>query len=278
MKKTDDIFRADLHCHSCCSDGELTPVELVHLAHKIGLKGLSITDHDSIEAYKTAVPEAQKLQILLGTGVEFSCEYREMSIHVLGYGFRVEAENLHLFCTKHQARREERNRAMLELLAKHGMPLEKTELSRFQGTIGRPHIAQLLVEKKYVADIREAFFKYLGDGKSCFVRGRGFSIEETIAEIDAAGGKAFLAHPHLLQHSGYLKEILSFPFKGIECYYARCTPKQERRWLKVAQSRNLLISGGSDFHGKIKPNIPLGCSWIGEEAFHAIFEKNKTDR
>ncbi len=263
-------FRADLHTHSTCSDGSLTPVELVELAHAKGLQGLSITDHDSIDAYQTAIPRAKEIGILLGTGVEFSCQFQEISVHILGYNYRLTDPGIHAFCQRHQERRLKRNRAILEKLARHCMPIDEAEL---QGnTIGRPHIAQLMVKKGYIGSIKEAFSHYVGDHKSCSVPSASFSVEETIGVLHQAGGKVFLAHPHLLERGSIVKELLKLPFDGIECYYSRCHLDKEKRWIKIAKERGLLMSGGSDFHGSIKPDIPLGCSWVDEEAFRRIFD------
>ncbi len=267
-------FRADLHCHSTCSDGTFSPVELIRHAKEIGLKGLSITDHDTIEAYKTAIPAAKEQGILLGTGAEFSCVFKQWSIHILGYDFLLDDPGILNLCAQHQERRLKRNHAILEELAKLRMPISEEEL-RAKGveSIGRPHIAQLMVDKGYVSSIREAFQQYLGDGKRAFVSGDAFSIPETIEIIHQAQGKAFLAHPHLIDRNHLLKELLRLPFDGIECYYGRFLADQEKRWLKLAKEKNLLSSGGSDFHGDIKAYVPLGSSWVDEPTFHAIFAK-----
>ena len=264
------MFRADLHCHTQCSDGSLTPTELILLAKQVGLQGISITDHDNIAAYTTAISAAQKEGILLGTGVEFSCDHKGQNVHVLGYGFSLTSSDIAELCSRHTIRRKERNSGILKKLSASRMPIEEDEL---KGTmIGRPHIAQIMVKKGYVSSIKEAFNLYIGDGKSCYVRGDAFSLKETIDAIHRGGGKAFLAHPHLYSRTALVEEILSSSsFDGLECHYSRCHPYQERRWLKLALKRQLLISGGSDFHGDIKPQIPLGCSWVDKETFDRIF-------
>ena len=139
-------------------------------------------------------------------------------------------------------------------------------------TIGRPHIAQQMVKKGYVSSIQEAFTKYLGEGKVCYVSGLSFSIPDTIEIIHAAGGKAFIAHPHLLPRKMPLSDILKLPFDGIECFYARFSLQEAHNWLKIAQKKNWLVSGGSDFHGLIKPGETLGSSYIGVEEFNKIFQ------
>jgi predicted metal-dependent phosphoesterase TrpH len=268
-------FKADLHCHSTCSDGTLTPVELVNLAHSLGLSGLSITDHDTIEAYKTAIPEAKRLGIRLGTGVELSCEFQGISVHVLGYDFSLENWEIQELCTRHHKRRTDRNRAILEKLKHYKMPVEEKELLEKAGTthrtLGRPHIAALMVEKGYVSDIRAAFNLYLAEGKRCYVQGEPFQVSEAIEILHQAGGKAFLAHPQLLPKNFSLKAIFQLPFDGLECYYSRFQRDVAEHWVKIAAERKLLISGGSDFHGSVKPEVVLGCSFVNETVFNAIF-------
>ncbi len=268
-------FRADLHCHSTCSDGTHTPVQLIQLAKKVGLSGLSITDHDTMDAYETAVPEAKKLGILLGSGIEFSCVFKHLSVHLLAYDFSLDSTELRAFCGRHQERRTQRNQKILDKLTARKMPISSDELIEANPqakTIGRPHIAKLMIKKGYVKTIKEAFNIYIGDDKSCFDEGESFSVAETIELIHGAGGKAFLAHPHLLHNAKTTRELLELPFDGIECHYAKFTPDIEKKWVKAAQSKGVLMSGGSDFHGEDKHYLPLGSSWVDEESFRKIFQ------
>jgi predicted metal-dependent phosphoesterase TrpH len=260
-------FRADIHCHTSCSDGSVAPLDLLKLASEAKIQGLSVTDHDTADAY---TPEffslAKELQIRVLTGIEISTQLDGASIHILGYGFDLGA--LSLFLKEAQARRNERNRLILEQLRLRNMPISMDEL---QGkSIGRPHIAALMVQKGYVGSIQEAFFKYLKEGASCYVAALRFTPENAIEEIHKARGKAVLAHPHFIRKGTLLKKLLSLPFDGIECYYA-CLPKQmEIPWLKIAKERDLIATGGSDFHGSIRPQIPLGASWVNLSTFEKL--------
>lgn len=268
------MFRADLHCHTTCSDGTMTPSELLHHAKAIGLSGISITDHDTIDAYDSAPAIAKECGLLLGNGVEFSSMFRNLSVHILSYDHDLASPHIRKLCERHRQRRRKRNKAILENLSRLGMPIYEEELLAFgTHTIGRPHIATLMIQKGYVSTIKEAFQLYIGDGKPCFDAGEGISAEETIAIIHQGGGKAFIAHPHLLEHNNKIKELLKLPFDGIECHYAKFPPEQEKRWLNIAKERGWLISGGSDFHGANKDYIQLGCSWVNEENFHKIFQR-----
>jgi predicted metal-dependent phosphoesterase TrpH len=272
--KAVDSFRADLHCHSIFSDGTLTPKEIVDLAISVGLEGLSITDHDTIDAYEEASPYAKEKGVRLGTGVELSSTFKKQSVHILGYNFDVAHPFLKQFCKEQQDKRRVRNLKILEKLTRLSFVIDEKELlalETFQRTIGRPHIAEIMVKKGFVKSVQEAFSYYLADDKCCYVPTESPSLNEVIDVIKEAGGKVFLAHPHLYHSTRRIKEILSHPFDGIECYYARCSKEIEQRMLSIAKERSLLFSGGSDFHGAVKPHIPLGCSWVNKEVFDRIF-------
>ncbi|MCI0382448.1 MAG: PHP domain-containing protein [Chlamydiae bacterium] len=269
------MFRADLHCHTHFSDGTLSPTELILLAEQSGLSAISITDHDTIGAYQEAKGVAKKHNVILATGIEFSCKFEGLNIHLLGYDFSLESKKLLTFCELHEKRRKKRNELILKKLAQLKMAIaieELEEMKRKKGALGRPHIANLMIKHGYVATFQEAFDRFIGDDKIAYVEGPVFSVEETIQIIHGAGGKAFLAHPHHIDHSGKINKLLEKPFDGIECYYNRSHPHEEQKWINIARERNLLISGGSDFHGSIRPNIPLGCSWVDEELFYKIFQ------
>lgn len=279
-------FQADLHCHTTCSDGTLTPSEIVLLAKKIGLSGLSITDHDSIEAYATALPLAKEVGIEMFSGAEFSTTLKEVSVHILAYGFSLQNPLIQQLCDAHNIRREERNRTILHNLSKHHMHITEAELmssatndgTRKKVTIGRPHIAMAMMKKGYVKNIREAFDKYLGENRNCYAPGEPITTEDTLEILHRANSLVVIAHPHLIYHSATVQQLLTLNFDGIEGYYARFNNDQNKRWLKVAKKKNWLITGGSDFHGENKPNIPLGCSWVSEETFKTIQERYKSNQ
>lgn len=273
-------FRADLHCHSTCSDGSLSPEDLVKHAAEVGLKGLSITDHDTTSAYATAMPAAKKIGLEVIPGVEFSSSHQGESIHILGYAFDPAHPSILALSERHASRRGSRNQEILNRLAKLGMPVSdedlKLEVQGIAHTIGRPHIAKAMVKKGYVESIQEAFKKYLGEGRLAYVPGTAFSVEETIQTIHEANGLAVIAHPHLIDNSDVLQKLLEMDFNGIECYYGNFAEDQNSRWLKIAKKKGWLATGGSDFHGDVKPAIPLGRSWVGEETFRILQEHYKS--
>lgn len=270
-------FRADIHCHSICSDGSDTPRELLYLAKKIGLQGLSITDHDTLDAYTPDLfAEAKKLEIRLLTGIEISSEQDNIPVHVLGYGYDLTYEPLKEFLIQMQKRRKDRNQTILKKLADRKMVISEDELNAFASdrTVGRPHIAQIMLAKGYVSSIKEAFDVYLNEKGLCYAPGIKYLPHEVIDQIHAAKGKAVLAHPHFYHKHSFVRKLLTLPFDGIECHYAKLAKAQEQPWLKIAKERNLIPTGGSDYHGKIKPQIPLGCSWVSQEIFD-LLEQSK---
>lgn len=276
-----NIFRADLHCHSTYSDGSETPQAIVKIAQEKGLTALSITDHDTVAASKEAELLCKEAGIAYLTGVEFSTAHQGHSVHILGYGFDPEASSIANLCIRHIERRETRNRQMLELLAKHGMVITRDDLddaisSKSTGTsrtLGRAHMALAMVKKGYTATPQEAFHKYIGEGRPCYIQGTTFTVEESISAIHEAGGIAVIAHPHLIKNSALMSELLKMPFDGIECYYGKFPPAEHKRWLKIASKKGWLVTGGSDFHGKAKPTLDLGSSWIGEVDFQNIINR-----
>ncbi len=267
-------FRADLHCHSFFSDGSDSPMDLLKKAKQARLSGLSVTDHDTIKAY---TPEffacAKALDICVLTGVEFSSELFETTVHILGYGFDLNSPSLIGFIEEMQRRRKERNRAILDKLKKYQILLDEEELLLSTGSetsVGRPHIANLMLKKGYVNSFQEAFDRYLKESASCYVPGFKFAPSDAIQIIHEAKGKAVLAHPHFMKNASHIGFLLSLPFDGIECYYGNFSNHQEMRWVKIAKQKGWIATGGSDYHGVFKPHIQLGCSWVGLSTFQQL--------
>jgi Predicted metal-dependent phosphoesterases (PHP family) len=267
-------FRADIHCHSDCSDGSDSPLRLIDLAAEANLQGLSITDHDTLEAYTPKLFEkALEKNIQLLTGVELSTEYSSESVHILGYGIDLDSTSFNAFLAEIQQRRLLRNREILANLARKNLPISEDELtlfaSRLEGkkTIGRPHIAALMVQKGYVRTWQEAFEVYLKQGACCYASGRKFTPHDAIRQIHLAKGKAVLAHPHFLRRGFILRDLLAQAFDGIECYYAKLPKQQEIPWIDLAEKKGWIATGGSDYHGAFKPHLSLGCSWVNETTF-----------
>lgn len=264
--------RADLHIHSTCSDGTCTPEEILLLAKQIGLFGLSITDHDSIDAYTpTFLSRAQELEIEILPGIEVSSEFSYENHHILGYGFDLSYEPFITFVKKIQKYRHDRNEQIFDKLDQKGIKIDRNSLyeKSHPHVVGRAHIAMKLVEMGIVPTFQKAFDLYLKQDACCYATGKRYSSKEVIESIHSAKGKAVLAHPHLIKRKTALA-LLQLPFDGIEVYYAKFPLSQEKPWEKLAEKKGLLKTGGSDFHGTIKPLNSLGCSWVLKDIFDKL--------
>jgi 3',5'-nucleoside bisphosphate phosphatase len=272
-------FRADLHCHSTCSDGSYSVADLILHAKEKGLQALSITDHDTTKAYETAFEIAHSKDLILLPGVEFSSSHKNVSVHILGYAFDPFHPVILSLCERHSLRRINRNQAILDRLKTLGMPLVYQDLiSSDSYTIGRPHIAQALVAKGYVSSIQDAFKKYLADNKPAYVESSVFSVEETLDVLHQANGFAVLAHPHLITQEKILPHLLEMHLDGIECYYGNFSKGQNQRWIDIANKKGWIATGGSDFHGSMKPLISLGSSYTGEDTFRLLQSRFLTNQ
>lgn len=271
----------DMHCHSTCSDGSLSPIELLDMAKEVGLSGISITDHDTVAAYTDETfAHAKKIGIELIPGVEFSTVYKKRegseSIHILGYDIDIHHTKIKNLQKLHEQRRKERFDQMLEKLKAGGFDLTEVNFDvEKKGSIGRPHVALALIEKGYATDMKMAFKKFLGDKAPYFVPSNMPSIEETIAAIKIAGGKAIIAHPILVKGRKILRKIIaSYQFDGMECYYGNFPRDRIEFLLKMCDQNNMLITGGSDFHGEHRTFVTLGSSFITKEALGRLLSRS----
>lgn len=259
----------DLHIHTSASDGTYSPKDIVSLALKTNLKAIAITDHDTIEGTAEAVREGGKVGLEVVPGVEISVEWHNSSIHILGYYIDGTKKALSSELNNLIRYREERNPRIIEKLNSLGIDISYDEVKTAAagGTIGRPHFAQVLIEKGYVKNGNEAFRKYLQRGASAYVDKKRLSPQEGIQLIKEAGGIAVLAHPFMIDSIGENKiEELILKLKhmgigGIETLYPTHNVQQTLQLKTIAEKYSLLLTGGSDFHGKQKPNIHLGTGF-----------------
>ncbi len=257
----------DLHAHTDRSDGSLTPEQLVDLACEKGLKALSITDHDSLEGYDAAVEYAAGRGLDLVCGVELSTSLHGRAIHVLGYFLDQppgKAFREHIDCV--QKGRRERNQRLTARLRELGLSirLEDAEaLGRAQ--TGRPHFAQVLVNKGYVPNYREAFDRYLDESQPGYVERRDPSVENVLHWIREAGGLSSWAHPmRFVEQEGcpaeeLFSELAEKGLDAVEAFHGDHTPEQRELLNRAALSVGLKVTGGSDFHGGEKSKTPLGA-------------------
>lgn len=258
----------DLHIHTSASDGSFSPQEVVFLAHRQGLRAIAITDHDTIEGNETACEAGKELGVEVVPGVEISVEMAtpRHPIHVLGYFIDHRSAKLHAELASLVQYREERNPQIVRKLNSLGLEItyEEVILAAGQGTVGRPHIAQVLVRKGYVKDGDEAFRKYLRRGGPAYVEKKRLTPEEGIALIRDAGGIPVLAHPFMIEGmtanaiESFILKFREYGIHGVEVYYPLHNHRQTALLETIARKHSLLITGGSDFHGEQKPKVMLG--------------------
>lgn len=256
--------RIDLHTHSTASDGSMSPRELVRHAKDSGLNVMAITDHDTIDGVEEALDEGAKIGIEVIAGVETSVEF-EPEMHILGYFFGNTYKNFESTLEKLRISRDERNPKMVKRLNSLGFDITMEEVrAEAKGNIvARPHMASVLLKKGYVKSIREAFDKYISDGKPAFVKKDKMSPEECIEALTEAGGIPVIAHPIFLNLTwrkldALVERLVKVGLKGIETYYVENSGDDTGNLLRIAIKHNIIPTGGSDFHGIFKPGIKIG--------------------
>ncbi len=256
----------DLHVHTTASDGTLTPTEVVALAKKIGLKAIAITDHDTTKGLKEACEAGEKVDLEVICGCELSVEYPHGQMHIVGLWIPKEPNILNKELKFLRDKRHDRNKKIIEKLKDAGIDLtyeEVLKMAKKGASVGRPHIARALVQKKVAKDINEAFDKYIGPSGIAYVPKTKFSPSKAISILKKEGATTILAHPFSLNlDADELREELlrlkEYGLDGMEVYYSEHTPKQIKLYLDLCKELNLLVSGGSDFHGTVKKDIQLG--------------------
>lgn len=269
MKNNFENCVIDLHVHTTYSDGSYTPKEVVRLAKDIGLSAIAITDHDTVGGVEQALIEGDKLGIIVIPGVEVSVDFGDSNkeMHILGYFSRDKYKAIdNILLENMRNRRSIRNVKMISVLHKLGYDITLKDVEKFSEgeVIGRPHFARALIEKEYFRSFSEVFDKCIGDGRLGFVKREKMFSQDALKAIDSTDGLSFLAHPKLLGvKMKKLKKILREELipnglKGIEVYHSENTLDYENNILDVANEFNIMISGGSDFHGNYKKEISLG--------------------
>lgn len=255
----------DMHVHSCASDGTFSPSALLAEAKKAGLSAMALTDHDTMDGIPEAVKAAKELGIELVPGVELSTEYADCEIHVLGYYVSPEYPKLKAMLEEFRDFRDTRNVRMVKRLQEEGFSITMEQLTdKFPDSVlTRAHIARYLCETGQIPDVRTAFAQYLGENCSCYIERPKISPVEAVTLIREAGGLAVLAHPVLCQLEEpklwqMIREMKAAGMCGMEAVYSENSKEDEVHMRKLAEKAGLLITGGSDFHGKNKPDIHLG--------------------
>jgi 3',5'-nucleoside bisphosphate phosphatase len=247
----------DLHAHTTASDGTLSPRELVRLAVRHGVRVLAITDHDSTGGIAEALAEAAEHPLLtIVPGLEINCDVagaggRTTEIHVLGYFVRYEEPWFQEFLAEQRAERVARVTRIADRLAALGMPIDPDEVFALvrEGSPGRPHVAQVMLNHGYVKSIREAFDRYLHANGPANVPRKRLTPVDAIRVIRRAGGVSVLAHPGVADRDDMIPELVDAGLGGIETYYSEHSPLETAAYLEMCRAHGLVATGGSDFHG-----------------------------
>ena len=265
--------QVDLHLHTTASDGAYAPAAVVALARERGLRTIAITDHDSMEGVAEALAAAgHGLEVI--PGVEINTDIPHAEVHILGYHVDYHHAELQDVLQRLRDFRRDRARRMVEKLARLGMPVDWRRVAALagEGAVGRPHVAQALVERGYVADVSQAFDRYLGREGPAYVERHKLTPVEATRLIVRAGGLPVLAHPSGLEHlPTLLDELTAAGLVGLEAYYTGYLPEETQGLLLLAQKYGLVATGGSDFHGgSILPHADLGAVFVPMEAVAAL--------
>lgn len=280
----------DLHIHSTASDGTHTPQKILEMAACAGLQAIAITDHDTLDGSRQAFNDDIPASLAFLTGVEISVHAPSPSnisdsLHILGYGVDPDDSKLIEALDKFQKIRSTRIHRIVDRLNALGiaLTLEQVMGEAGDGTPGRPHVAVAMVNAGYAEHINDAFDRYLGNGRPACVSKERMTCERAFELIHGAGGIPVLAHPYLIPCRGsdglilLVEQLCDMGLKGIEVYYPKHTPEAVAQYAKLAKKYGLLVTGGSDFHGELTPEIEMGSGEGDLYVPYALYEKILSD-
>lgn len=276
----------DLHTHSLKSDGSMTPTEVVEEAKRAGLAAIALTDHDSVDGVREAVEAGERLGVEIIPAIEFSV-MSKTETHILGYFIDIDNPDLKEMLKEVVDLRIERNHVTCQRLNELGfdITLEEVRALAPNNFVGRAHFARVMMDKGYISTVKEGFEKYMSVGKYAYCEKQRLSTREAIELITKCGGIAFLAHPHLTklpddELKEFLKELKGYGLCGLEGYYTDYTPEMQEKYQSMAEELGLMISGGTDFHAKMKPHISIGTGLGNMKIPYSVIEeiKKKCDR
>jgi predicted metal-dependent phosphoesterase TrpH len=272
----------DLHTHSTASDGTLSPADLIALAVKSNVTALALTDHDSVAGLDEAEAQAQKLGLEFIRGCELSCSTEYGHVDILGLWLPHDIPELEKHLAWLREKRKLRNQQISDTLKSLGMSINLSECPQNLNSIGRPHIAGLLLRKGYVTSIREAFDRFLGEGKPAYLAKEDYSPAEAVSLLAKNRAVVILAHPMLIHApkdilpawlDNLAQGLIPLGLDGLEAYHSEYSNSNVRTVLDLANKYKLLVSGGSDFHGENKPGVSLGKGLGNLCVPHSVLEK-----
>jgi predicted metal-dependent phosphoesterase TrpH len=258
---------ADLHAHTYYSDGTFSPEELVDYAVQKELSAIALTDHDTIEGWPRMRAACAKVGIRFVPGSELTSQWKSKEIHLLAYYPDEHHEEFKENLQKFQAARTQRIHDMTDKLQKLGVPLTFEEVIEVANckSPGRPHVARALAQGGHCRSMDDAFKKYLKQDRPAWAPKFRIQADEAIQLIHRAGGVAVLAHPGLLKQDSVVREIMELGLDGIECFHSRHNETESKKYQDMAASKGLLVTGGSDCHGRNKGEPLLGRVRIPED-------------
>lgn len=270
----------DLHIHTTASDGLLTPKEVIYWAHKKNLRAIAITDHDTINGIEEALIVGQQYNVEVVPGIEINTNLNALEIHILGYYINYTDSGLQDWLYEIRNARYHRARKMISKLNKLGIMITMDEVVNIadKATIGRPHIARVLVNHHYVKDKKEAFEKYIGKNKPAFVERYKITPVEAIRTILDNGGIPVLAHPGLINSNStitLIKELVDVGLQGIETIHTKHSKNAQRHFYNIAKQYHLLVTGGSDCHGDLYAGEPILGSLDIDEKYLDLLKTQK---
>ncbi|MBS3780181.1 MAG: PHP domain-containing protein [Desulfovermiculus sp.] len=275
----------DLHTHSTASDGSLDPDELVQAGKKAHLSALALTDHDTVSGLELAMRTGQEIGLEVIPGCELSVKAPTGFMHILGLWVSPGPSSLTTALDWMQDMRRQRNEQMLARLRSLGISIEIDEVKEeARGeSVGRPHIAQVLVHKGVVQDLEEAFAHFIGSAGAAYIPKVKLNSGQAISALKSDQATVILAHPYsldlqALELESELIRLRDLGLDGLEVYYPDHSPEQTELYARLAQKLDLFISGGSDFHGRIKPDIRLGVGRGDLILPYSLVEKMKDSR
>ncbi|MBQ7922785.1 MAG: PHP domain-containing protein [Clostridia bacterium] len=274
----------DLHTHTVCSDGSMTPAELIRHAKASGMTAVAISDHDTADGVKEAIKVGQEIGIEVVPAIELSA-ISDTETHILGYFIDPDSEALVSAVDNIRAIRTQRIGETCEMLEKYNIhvTLDEVKAKAGGGILCRAHIAKLMTEKGYSESPKAAFNQWLNVGCPCYSESQALTDTEAVELIRKAGGDAYLAHLHLTKKSGddldaFVKHLVEAGLTGVEGYYTDYTPEMAQTYRELAKKYDLKISGGTDFHGSFKPHISIGRG-LGDMVIpYSVLENMKAGR
>ena len=262
----------DLHVHTTFSDGDMTPEEMVEAAKNLGLAGIGIADHDEIDGAAVAVEAAGSSGFQVVPAVEMSTSDGKTDVHVLGYLIDLKNEKLRDFLQVFRDARLKRGLQMVERLRAMGMNVDPDQVLEIAngGSVGRPHVAEALLRGGFVGTYEEAFRKYIGFDSPAYVPKYQLKPDLAFSLIKEAGGVGVIAHPGTLRRDDLITDFVAWGMKGIEVYHPKHQAQLVEHYERLAEKMGLIVTGGSDSHGRRDGNLLLGQYTVPLSAIDAL--------